>query len=170
MNQGDVVEPSEDTRINQDDFRINIYRAVPVRVVDGNKTSLIYSAATTSRSIARQAGFKPKAEDVLRTDPVTNFLSERNIGETVTIKRPFPLRLAAALSIALALCLAAAEPARADSVAVQRASLQADGTGWSLDARFDFVLNNSLEDAVNKGIPLESSSGAHQLSRGHALK
>lgn len=72
----------------------------------------------------------------------------------MTIKRFFPLRLAAVLWIALALCLAAAEPARADAIAVQRASLQADGNGWNLDARFDFDLNSSLEDAVNKGIPL----------------
>lgn len=56
--------------------------------------------------------------------------------------------------VALTLCLAFAMPARAESIAVQRASLQADGNGWSLDARFDFELNNSLEDAVNKGVPL----------------
>jgi hypothetical protein len=72
----------------------------------------------------------------------------------VTIKHLFPLRLAAALLIALTLCLAVAAPARADSIAVQRASLQSDGGGWSLDARFDFALNSNLEDAVNKGIPL----------------
>jgi hypothetical protein len=72
----------------------------------------------------------------------------------VTIKRFFPLRLAAVLWIALAVCLSAAGPARADSIAVQRASLESDNNGWSLDARFDFELNSSLEDAVNKGIPL----------------
>ncbi|HLX00858.1 MAG TPA: DUF4390 domain-containing protein [Trinickia sp.] len=72
----------------------------------------------------------------------------------MTIKRLLPLRLAAALWIALALCLAAAGPACADPISVQRASLQADGTGWNLDARFEFELNSSLEDAVNKGIPL----------------
>jgi hypothetical protein len=72
----------------------------------------------------------------------------------VTIKRFFPLRLAAVLWIALAVCLGAAGPARADSIAVQRASLEADNNGWSLDARFDFELNSNLEDAVNKGIPL----------------
>jgi hypothetical protein len=72
----------------------------------------------------------------------------------VRIKRFFSLRLAAVLSIALALCLIAAGPARADSIAVQRASLQADGSGWNLDVRFEFELNSSLEDAVNKGIPL----------------
>jgi hypothetical protein len=72
----------------------------------------------------------------------------------VTIKRLFPLRLAFALWMALTLCLTAAGPARADSIAVQRASLLSDGSGWSLDARFDFELNGNLEDAVNKGIPL----------------
>ncbi|TDN68145.1 DUF4390 domain-containing protein [Paraburkholderia sp. BL10I2N1] len=72
----------------------------------------------------------------------------------MTIKRFFPLRLAAVLWIALAVCLSAAGTARADSIAVQRASLESDNNGWSLDARFDFELNSSLEDAVNKGIPL----------------
>lgn len=72
----------------------------------------------------------------------------------MTIKRFFPLRFAVLIWIALALGLTAVTPARADSISVQRASLQADGSGWSLDARFDFELNSSLEDAVNKGIPL----------------
>ncbi|KKB64775.1 signal peptide protein [Robbsia andropogonis] len=45
--------------------------------------------------------------------------------------------------------------AHAGTIAVQRASLQADAAGgWNLDARFDFTLNNSLTDAVSKGIPL----------------
>ena len=70
------------------------------------------------------------------------------------IKRLFPLRLAVALWLALVLCLSAAAPAYADSIAVQRASLQSDSSGWTLDARFEFDLNSNLEDAVNKGIPL----------------
>ncbi|WP_322043694.1 DUF4390 domain-containing protein [Paraburkholderia sp. J67] len=70
------------------------------------------------------------------------------------LKRFFPLRFAALIWLALAFGFLAAASARADSIAVQRASVQADGTGWSLDARFDFELNSSLEDAVNKGIPL----------------
>ena len=74
----------------------------------------------------------------------------------MTIKRFFPLRHAAVVWTALALfvSLAAADPALADTIAVQRASLQSDGSGWSLDARFEFDLNSSLEDAVNRGVPL----------------
>jgi hypothetical protein len=74
----------------------------------------------------------------------------------VTIKRFFSLRLVSAVWVTLALLvgLAVAMPAQADPIAVQRASLQADNSGWSLDARFEFELNSSLEDAVNKGVPL----------------
>ncbi|CAN7146782.1 DUF4390 domain-containing protein [Caballeronia sp. LjRoot34] len=78
----------------------------------------------------------------------------------MTIKRFFPLRLAPAGQAVLAMLLSFAlsfmpvSAAQADPIAVQRASLQADGSGWSLDARFDFDLNSSLEDAVNKGVPL----------------
>jgi hypothetical protein len=70
----------------------------------------------------------------------------------VTISRLFSLRLVTLLWVALTFWLPA--PASADTIAVQRASLEADGGGWSLDARFDFDLNSSLEDAVNKGVPL----------------
>ncbi|TAM03332.1 MAG: DUF4390 domain-containing protein [Paraburkholderia sp.] len=70
------------------------------------------------------------------------------------IKRFFPLRLAALIWFVLVAGFIAATPARADSISVQRASLQADGNGWNLDARFDFDLNSSLEDVVNKGTPL----------------
>ena len=74
----------------------------------------------------------------------------------MTIKRFFPLRLAAVIWTALTLWLtfAAANPAFAETISVQRASLQADNAGWSLDAHFDFDLNNSLEDAVNRSVPL----------------
>lgn len=54
--------------------------------------------------------------------------------------------------LALGLC---AGSAYAEGIAVQQASLEADSVGgWNLDARFDFQLNASLEDAVNKGVPL----------------
>lgn len=93
INKGDVVEPSQDTRINQDDFRINIYRAVPVKVVEGKRVIFAYSAATTARGIAVQAGLDPYAEDLLTTEPVTNFVKQKALGEVVTIKPSVPIRL-----------------------------------------------------------------------------
>lgn len=93
LNQGDVVEPNLSTRINQDRFRINIYRAVPVKIIDGGKPTYTFSAATTPRSIAKQAGFNVYPEDQLQVQPVSNFTKEFAIGETVSIKRSVPIQL-----------------------------------------------------------------------------
>lgn len=93
INQGDVVEPGIQSKINQDDFRINIYRAVPVEIVDGDQHTYTFSAATTSRSIARQAGIKTYAEDALKTQPVTDFVRQGAVGEQVVISRSTPVSL-----------------------------------------------------------------------------
>ncbi len=93
LNEGDVVEPSATTSINQDEFRINVYRAVPVEVVDGTHREFTYSAATTPRSIANQAGVQLYPEDNLETLPTTNFLQEDAIGERVVIDRATPVNL-----------------------------------------------------------------------------
>jgi uncharacterized protein YabE (DUF348 family) len=93
LNQGDVVEPARAAHINQDKFRINIYRAVPVEIVDGAQKTFTFSAATTPRAVARQAGLNLYAEDLPTTSPTTNFISQGAIGETVTIKRSVPIGL-----------------------------------------------------------------------------
>lgn len=93
LRQGDVVEPSLSTPINQDDFRINVYRSVPVEIVDGTQKTYTFSAATTPLSIAQQAGVTVNAEDELNTLPTTNFLREDAIGERVVINRATPVHV-----------------------------------------------------------------------------
>jgi uncharacterized protein YabE (DUF348 family) len=93
LNDGDVVEPSPETAINQDDFRINVYRAVPVEIVDGDKKTYAFSAATTPRSITAQAGIEVNPADYLNTLPTSNFLREGAIGERVVIDRAIPVHL-----------------------------------------------------------------------------
>ncbi|HEY5152946.1 MAG TPA: ubiquitin-like domain-containing protein [Candidatus Saccharimonadales bacterium] len=93
LGQGDVVEPSLTAHINQDKFRINIYRAVPVEIVDGAQKTFTFSAATTPRAIAKQAGLNVYAEDQLTTAPTTDFISQQAIGESVNIKRSVPISL-----------------------------------------------------------------------------
>ncbi|MGH7240894.1 MAG: ubiquitin-like domain-containing protein, partial [Candidatus Saccharimonadales bacterium] len=91
LDQGDVVEPGLKTPINQEDFRINVYRAVPVQVVDGGHTTFTFSAATTSRSITTQAGITTYAEDEVQTAPIQNFVTQGGIGEQVIINRSTPV-------------------------------------------------------------------------------
>jgi uncharacterized protein YabE (DUF348 family) len=93
LNSGDVIEPSKDTEIAGDNFRINIYRAVPVTIVDNGKKSFTYSAAATARSIAKQAGIAVFPEDNLIEQPTDNFLTESSIGKRVVIDRATPVNV-----------------------------------------------------------------------------
>jgi uncharacterized protein YabE (DUF348 family) len=93
LKQGDIVEPNLTTKINQDDFRINIYRAIPVKIVDGSNQIYTSSAATTSRSIAQQAGVNVYPEDNVATVPVENFIASQAIGQQVVIDRATPVAL-----------------------------------------------------------------------------
>lgn len=93
VNDGDVVEPALDTPINQDEFRINVYRAAPVLIIDGGHKTFTFSAASTPRSIATQAGKKVYAEDELDVVPTTNFLRDGAIGKRVVISRSVPVHL-----------------------------------------------------------------------------
>jgi uncharacterized protein YabE (DUF348 family) len=93
LNEGDVVEPTQATRINTNDFRINIYRAVPVEIIEGTNDIFTFSAATTPRAIAQQAGLSIYPEDELTAAPSPNFVSGGAVGETVTIKPSVPISL-----------------------------------------------------------------------------
>lgn len=93
INEGDIVEPSPNTMIDQDQFRINIYRALPVEIVDGGHKIFTYSAATTPRSIAAQTGLTVYPEDVVTTDPVQNFVTTGSIGKQVIVNRATAVNL-----------------------------------------------------------------------------
>jgi uncharacterized protein YabE (DUF348 family) len=93
LNEGDVVEPGKNTEIIGDNFRVNVYRAVPVTIVDGGKKTFVYSAAATPRSIAKQAGVTVYPEDRLDLLPTEDFLTESSIGERVVIQRSYPINM-----------------------------------------------------------------------------
>lgn len=93
VNAGDVVEPALSTPIDQDQFRINVYRALPVKVVDGNNVSYTFSAATTPRAIATQVGESVYPEDGVSAKPAQNFLEDGAIGQEVVIDRSVPVNL-----------------------------------------------------------------------------
>lgn len=92
IQEGDIVEPAQATEINDDDFRINVYRAAPVVIEDKDKTIQTVSAALTSRSIASQVGIKVYPEDEIRTEPSQDFIRD-GIGSKVVIERSVPVTL-----------------------------------------------------------------------------
>lgn len=93
LNEGDVVEPSQETEIGSDNFRVNVYRATPVTIVDGDSKVFTFSAAATPRSIVKQAGIEVYPEDELLMLPTENFLQEGSIGPRLVIVRATPVNV-----------------------------------------------------------------------------
>ncbi|MEO8862816.1 MAG: ubiquitin-like domain-containing protein [Candidatus Saccharimonadales bacterium] len=93
MHEGDVVEPSKDTAILDDNFRINVYRARPVTIFDGDKRVQALSAARTPRSVAAQVGVKVYPEDNLNQQLSDDMIKDQVIGEKIVIDRATPTNL-----------------------------------------------------------------------------
>lgn len=93
IHAGDVVEPSRDSRILADNFRVNVYRARPVTVFDGSTRLRTLSAAQAPRTVAEQAGAKLYPEDNLKQEVSSNMLKDQVIGEKVVIDRATPVVL-----------------------------------------------------------------------------
>ncbi len=93
LNQGDVVEPAASAVIDQDQFRINIYRAVPVQIVDGSHKTFTFNASKTPRAIAVAAGATLYPEDRITTQPVNSFVGSEAIGKQVIIDRATPISI-----------------------------------------------------------------------------
>jgi hypothetical protein len=72
-------------------------------------------------------------------------------GTPCDARRPWRAALAA---LALAFAALAAAPARGDSITVKSAELHAEEEGIYLTAEFDFSLNPTLDEALQKGVPL----------------
>jgi uncharacterized protein YabE (DUF348 family) len=84
----DVVEPSLDTPIVEDNFRINIYRARPVTVVDNGVKTVTVTAQKSPRVAAAAAGVTVYPED--QANFTEGNLRENTIGEAIVIARATP--------------------------------------------------------------------------------
>lgn len=93
LHEGDIVEPARDAKIEDDNFRINVYRAQPVLVMDGDRKTFAFSAASTPRAVVDQSGIKVYPEDVIQSKMTSGFLKDGGIGKTVMIERATPTHL-----------------------------------------------------------------------------
>jgi uncharacterized protein YabE (DUF348 family) len=87
----DVVEPSADTQIVEDNFRINIYHARPVTIVDGTNKTVALTAQKSARVVAEAAGLKVNPEDIASF--AQGDVAQNVIGEKVVVARATPVTL-----------------------------------------------------------------------------
>lgn len=87
----DVVEPSLATPIPEDNFRVNIYRARPVTIVDNGNKIVTLTAQKSPRVVAGNAGLSLQPED--RASFTQGAVTENVIGEKVVVTRATPVAL-----------------------------------------------------------------------------
>lgn len=93
LKEGDVVEPKVDTQILEDNFSVNVYRARPVTVVDGDKKISVVTATQSPRSVAEEVGLKLYPEDNVEVSLPENVIEEGSIAERLVIERSIPVKL-----------------------------------------------------------------------------
>lgn len=89
----DLVEPGIDTFINEAVFRINVYRARPVTVVDGTSQIIVMSPYQSPRLIAESAGLDVYDEDKFSFELIDDILLTGALGQRLIIERSTPVTL-----------------------------------------------------------------------------
>lgn len=93
INDGDVVEPSLDSTIINDNYNVNIYRSRPVMIVDHGKQVVVNSADQSPRIVARNAGIVVYPEDNMVPEVPENLIEEGIVGDRYVINRATPVTL-----------------------------------------------------------------------------
>lgn len=88
----DIIEPALDTKINEDGFNINVYRARELVVIDGHVRKYVRTAATAPEAVVTAAGFTLREADLVEIASFDNVLES---GMTVAyhIKRAKTIKL-----------------------------------------------------------------------------
>lgn len=95
IDEHDIVEPALDAEVTNHVFNINVYRALPVLLVDGEDEHRIKSAYGSARLIAENSGVvELHEEDHVSGRLVEDFLSVGHVGYRVEIARAVPVELA----------------------------------------------------------------------------
>ena len=88
----DTVEPSVKEELVASSYRVNIYRARPVVVVDGAIRIKTVSPYQTAKQIAKDVGVTVYDEDITTLKPITDFITY-GAGLQLTIMRAKPVVL-----------------------------------------------------------------------------
>lgn len=93
INDQDIVEPALDTKILEDNFSVNVYKARPVTIEDKGRKVTVLSAYQDPRTIAEKAGIQLTPEDGIVQAPVEDITTQDIIGENLAIDRAITVQL-----------------------------------------------------------------------------
>ncbi len=72
IGDNDLIEPGIDDELVATSYQVNIYRARPVIIVDGQSTQKVLTPYQTSKQIVEHAGLMLRDEDITTVEPITD--------------------------------------------------------------------------------------------------
>lgn len=93
VDKSDKIEPSLSTFIVSNSFSVNIYRAQPIVVIDGEHETRVVTSAQTGKTIAKEAKVKLRNEDIVKIDRNNDILNGDGAVAVATVKRAIPVNL-----------------------------------------------------------------------------
>ena len=87
LSQADIVEPAVSEKLVAQSYQVNIFRARPVVVIDGNQSLRVMTAEQSPRQIAKAAGVTLYDEDTTILERVDDVLGGGGAGLKLSISR-----------------------------------------------------------------------------------
>lgn len=92
IDPNDTVEPGLDDELIAKNYEVNVYRARPVTIVDGNIQQKVMSPYQTAKQIAKQANITLQDEDKTKIE-ANDDIASQGAGVKLTIDRATPFTL-----------------------------------------------------------------------------
>lgn len=89
----DIVEPHRESPIIENDTQINVYRARPVKVVDGDRVFTILSAQRAPRLVVAEAGLDLLPEDEAVFERLDLNILDTSVSEQLIVVRSVPMQM-----------------------------------------------------------------------------
>ncbi len=93
IDKNDVVEPGADQKLVASDYQVNIYRARPVIIIDGNVRQKIITAFQTAEQITKSVGIVIYPEDKVTIDRIDNISDGAGLQLTISRATQFTFTL-----------------------------------------------------------------------------
>lgn len=93
VHEHDIVEPSLDAPITEDNFQINVYRARAITILDQGKKIPTVSAQQSLTDVVKAAGIAIVPEDIVQAQPPDNVLVDGLISQKLVVQRATPVFL-----------------------------------------------------------------------------
>ena len=86
INENDLVDPEEDTEIDSNNYHIDLYRARPVIIKNGNEKKYLMTAQYDRKLLAREAGIELGKNDELKSVQENTNILETGLSEIYEVK------------------------------------------------------------------------------------